>query len=206
MTRRRMPTVIKSPADQHEGKQAEQSREQSVVAAPQPDPKPKAKKTASAPTPIAPPELVGVSSPETNPQPKEAAQSKPEPKPSSKTGTQRTVRVPIDDAVNARIKALSKSMGKPINYIETGLLKKALAGAKKRLKSGNLEETASDIKLLHTAHGDAKYRTTERKVVLTAIGEQALRGVVDDPLEVISINSLAGALIGAELKLIIKKV
>ena len=202
MTRRRMPTVIKSPADHHEGKQAEQSREQSVETSPQP--KPKVKKPTPAPKTL--PKPAEVSSTKTDSQPTETAQPKSEPEASSNTGTQRTVRVPIDDAVNARIKALSKSMGKPINYIETGLLKKALAGAKKRLKSGNLEETASDIKLLHTAHGDAKYRTTERKVVLTAIGEQALRGVVDDPLEVISINSLAGALIGAELKLIIKKV
>lgn len=209
-SRRRLPKVINSPAARHDGKMAEERREKSAAQLAMSVPTPTAPKTDLAPKPE--PKVTQKDAP-TKPKKSNAAEPAPHKevkKPSSQAGTeagiQRTVRVPIDDGARAKIKALSEKLEKPIDYIETGLLKKALAAAKERLKSGKVSAIESDTNLLHTAHTQAKYPTTAAKLVLTAGDEQTLREIFDDPLEVITINSMAGALIGAELKRIINKV
>ncbi|MCZ4354100.1 hypothetical protein O4H61_16395 [Roseovarius aestuarii] len=176
---------MKQSADSHGTAEPEKP----IVDEKQPTAKPKSKRKAKAAD---------------QPSPKPANQAptaqEPEAKPKAGTPSRRmSICVPINLTMRNRAGEIAEKLGKDADYVINAYLKRTKQGLFERWKSGQLKDLSSDANLLLDQQADKGTRQHRIDATLEEGLSDDIRSLMDDPLDLVTINKKAAAFFGAEM-------
>jgi hypothetical protein len=114
-----------------------------------------------------------------------------------------SVGVPVSLATSKALKKAAIKLGTDTDYIKRALLPKARAAFLKRAGANNLKATSKSMKLLFEQRIDNGVALMPVKLVVDDEIEARVRGFIPDPLDVISVNRLVAAFVGAEFDILV---
>ncbi|WP_298571898.1 hypothetical protein [uncultured Aliiroseovarius sp.] len=154
----------------------------------------------SAPKPRSKPKSKTVE--QSTPKPADQAPTahEPEAKPKTASPSRRmSICVPINLTMRNRAGEIAKKLDKDADYVINAYLKRTKQGLFERWKSGQLEDLASDANLLLDQQADKGTRQHRIDATLEEALSDDIRSLMDDPLDLVTINKKAAAFFGAEM-------
>lgn len=161
---------------------------------PVPDPKPKRQKStpraaAASPTVAAPVQI---------------AATPPKADTSATRVEQRiSVGVPVSLATSNAMEKAAAKLGTDVDYVKRALLPKARTAFLERASADGLKATSKSMKLLFEQRIDNGVALMPVKLVVDEEIEAKVRAFIPDPLNVISVNRLVAAFVGAEFEALV---
>lgn len=169
---------------------------QPKVDAPVPAPKPKPKKPKSTPK--------AAKASATVPAPEQIAAIAPGPDTSVPRVEQRiSVGVPVSLTTSNAMEKAATKLGTDMDYVKRALLPKARATFLERAGADGLKATSKSMKLLFEQRIDNGVALMPVKLVVDEEIEARVRAFIPDPLNVISVNRLVAAFVGAEFEVLV---
>lgn len=157
---------------------------------------PKTKKVKTAPKASAEPKNMQA--------PAKAQATTPEPDaPVPRVEQRISVGVPVSLATSKALEKAAIKLGTDTDYIKRALLPKARAAFLERAGANNLKATSKSMKLLFEQRIDNGVALMPVKLVVHDEIEARVRGFIPDPLDVISVNRLVAAFVGAEFDILV---
>lgn len=158
------------------------------------DPKPKRQKST--------PRAAAASA--TVPTPVQIAATPPEADTSATRVEQRiSVGVPVSLATSNAMEKAAAKLGTDVDYIKRALLPKARTAFLERASADGLKATSKSMKLLFEQRIDNGVALMPVKLVVDEEIEAKVRAFIPDPLNVISVNRLVAAFVGAEFEALV---
>lgn len=164
------------------------------VDAPMPTPKPKKPKSTPKPAEAS----------ATVPAPTQITATAPEPDTSVTRVEQRiSVGVPVSLTTSNAMQKAATKLGTDMDYVKRALLPKARAAFLERAGADGLKATSKSMKLLFEQRIDNGVALMPVKLVVDEEIEAKVRAFIPDPLNVISVNRLVAAFVGAEFEALV---
>lgn len=114
-----------------------------------------------------------------------------------------SVGVPISLATSKALEKAANKLGTDIDYIKRALIPKARAAFLERATADDLKKTSSRMTLLFEQRIDNGVELMQVKLAIDADIEKKVRAFIPDPLDVISVNRLVAAFVGAEFETLV---
>lgn len=114
-----------------------------------------------------------------------------------------SVGVPISLATLNALEKVARKLGTDVDYIKRALIPKSRAAFLERASVGGLNKTSNRMSLLFEQRIDNGVALVQVKLAIDADIEVKVRAYIPDPLDVISVNRLVAAFVGAEFEILV---
>lgn len=114
-----------------------------------------------------------------------------------------SVGVPISLATSNTLEKAATKLGTDVDYIKRALIPKARSAFLDRAGADDLRKTSRRMTLLFNRRIDNGVDLMQVKLAVNADIETKVRAFIPDPLDVISVNRLVAAFVGAEFETLV---